>query len=296
MAKSRSVAERVAYREAWRSAAGSPRFCSTPRSTSNAIPRAGDALETIAVNARSFGVVHGANLRKRENVSLSNMPELSAEPAALPLPARYVQIRNDGRARRAFRDHRPGARDQSDTARPHGAVPGLQHPRSGLTGTGKETTVKSILETIQDRSTEIPSDICYVNNFEDADSPIALYLPAGDGLQLRKEMDLLVDYLDRTVQAVLESDEFKERRAQLVEREGSKGREVIKEFEGRIKKENFVLVEIRFGPMTKTELAPIVDGKPRPGEELEQMLAGGSDRARRVRPRRQDSRRVSPKS
>ena len=145
----------------------------------------------------------------------------------------------------------------------------------GLTGTGKETTVKSILETIQDRSTEIPSDICYVNNFDDADSPIALYLPAGDGLQLRKEMDLLVEYLDRTVPAVLESDEFKERRAQLVEREGSKGREVIKEFEERIKKENFVLVEIRFGPMTKTELAPIVDGKPRPGEELEQMLAEG---------------------
>ncbi|TDI40071.1 MAG: ATP-dependent protease [Acidobacteria bacterium] len=145
----------------------------------------------------------------------------------------------------------------------------------GLTGTGKETTVKSILETIQDRSTEIPSDICYVNNFDDADCPIALYLPAGDGLQLRKEMDAFVDYLDRTVPAVLESDEFKERRAKLVEREGSKGREVIKEFEERIKKENFVLVEIRFGPMTKTELAPIVDGKPRPGEELEQMLAEG---------------------
>ena len=145
----------------------------------------------------------------------------------------------------------------------------------GLTGTGKETTVKSILETIQDRSTEIPSDICYVNNFDDADSPLALYLPAGDGSKLRKEMNALVDYLDRTVPAVLESDEFKERRSQLIEREGSKGREVIKEFEERIKKENFVLVEIRFGPMTKTELAPIVDGKPRAGEELEQMLAEG---------------------
>ena len=144
----------------------------------------------------------------------------------------------------------------------------------GLTGTGKETTVKSILEKVADKKT-VPNDICYVHNFDDPDCPNVLYLPPGDGALLRKEMTSLVDYLERTVPAVLESDEFKERRTQLVEREGEKGRAVIKEFEERIKKENFVLVELRFGPMTKTELAPIVDGKPRAGDELEQMLAEG---------------------
>ena len=144
----------------------------------------------------------------------------------------------------------------------------------GLTGTGKETTVKSILERIADKET-VPQDICYVHNFDDPDCPTVLYMPPGHGAQLRKQMTTLIEYLERTVPAVLESDEFKQRRTQLVEREGKKGRVVIKEFEERIEKENFVLVEIRFGPMTKTELAPIVDKKPRPGEELEQMLAEG---------------------
>ncbi len=144
----------------------------------------------------------------------------------------------------------------------------------GLTGTGKETTVKSILERIADKET-VPQDICYVHNFDDPDCPTVLYMPPGEGARLRKQMNALVEYLERTVPAVLESDEFKQRRTQLIEREGKKGRAVIKEFEERIKKENFVLVEIRFGPMTKTELAPIVDKKPRPGEELEQMLAEG---------------------
>ncbi|GMR23947.1 MAG: ATP-binding protein [Acidobacteriota bacterium] len=144
----------------------------------------------------------------------------------------------------------------------------------GLTGTGKETTVKSILERIADKGT-VPQDICYVHNFDDPDCPTVLYLPPGEGVALRKQMNALVEYLERTVPAVLDSDEFKQRRTQLIEREGQKGRVVIKEFEKRIKKENFVLVEIRFGPMTKTELAPIVDDKPRPGEELEQMLAEG---------------------
>jgi gas vesicle protein len=77
------------------------------------------------------------------------------------------------------------------------------------------------------------------------------------------------------VPAVLESDEFKERRKQIVESQGSKGREVIRAFEEKIKKENFVLMEIRFGPMVKTEIAPIVKGKPRPLEELERLLAEG---------------------
>ena len=152
--------------------------------------------------------------------------------------------------------------------------PGYNILVQGLTGTGKETTVKSILERIADKET-VPQDICYVHNFDDPDCPTVLYMPPGEGAQLRKQMNALIDYLERTVPAVLESDEFKQRRTQLVEREGKKGRAIIKEFEERIKKENFVLVEIRFGPMTKTELAPIVDKKPRPGEELEQMLAEG---------------------
>lgn len=144
----------------------------------------------------------------------------------------------------------------------------------GLTGTGKETTVKSILESVATTS-RVPGDVCYVHNFDDADRPSVLYLTPGAGVRLRKHMNSFVDYLARTVPGVLESDEFKKRRAQIVETEGVKGRAVVKDFEDRIKKENFVMVEIRFGPMTKTEVAPIVEGKPRTGDELEQMLAEG---------------------
>jgi Cdc6-like AAA superfamily ATPase len=99
----------------------------------------------------------------------------------------------------------------------------------GLTGTGKETTVKSILEAVAHNST-VPGDICYVFNFDDPDRPNVLYLPPGEGTHLRKDMAALVDHLARTVPAVLESDEFKKRRTKIVEREGEKGREIIKQF------------------------------------------------------------------
>jgi ATP-dependent Lon protease len=144
----------------------------------------------------------------------------------------------------------------------------------GLTGTGKETTVECILEQVATDS-RIPDDKCYVNNFENPDRPIILTLPAGQGVSFRKDMNALIDYLDRTVPAALESEEFQARRNQMIEKEGQKGREIIREFEERIKKENFVLVEIRFGPVTRTEIAPLVDGKPRSEVELEKMLAEG---------------------
>jgi lon-related putative ATP-dependent protease len=145
----------------------------------------------------------------------------------------------------------------------------------GLAGTGRETTVKSILEKVA-QGGNVPKDICYVHDFEDPDSPKVVYLPAGDGRRLRSDMESLVAYLARTVPAALESDEFKKRQSQILETEGEKGRAVVREFEERIKKENFVLAEIRLGPLAKNEVAPIVQGKPRTGDELEQMLADGS--------------------
>lgn len=144
----------------------------------------------------------------------------------------------------------------------------------GLTGTGKDTTVKCILEQVVADS-RAPGDKCYVHNFEDADRPLILSLPRGQGAELRRDMDALVDSLAKTIPGVLESEEFKKRRNQLMESEGGKGREVIRAFEEKIRKENFVLVEIRYGPMTKTEIAPIVEDKPRTVDELEKLLAEG---------------------
>jgi ATP-dependent Lon protease len=152
--------------------------------------------------------------------------------------------------------------------------PGYNIYVQGLTGTGKETTVKCVLEQVVTES-RVPDDKCYVHNFEDPDRPLILSLPAGKGNALRRDMDSLVRYLHKTIPAVLESEEFKKRRDQIIEMEGQKGREVIRPFEEKIKKENFVLMEIRYGPMTKTEIAPLVDGKPRGQEELEKMFAEG---------------------
>ena len=55
----------------------------------------------------------------------------------------------------------------------------------GLVGTGRNTTIKCLLEEI-DKTGRIPDDLCYVNNFKDSDLPKSITLPAGKGKAFKK--------------------------------------------------------------------------------------------------------------
>ncbi|MGE5440821.1 MAG: Lon-like protease helical domain-containing protein, partial [Bacteroidota bacterium] len=57
--------------------------------------------------------------------------------------------------------------------------PGYNIFITGLSGTGKATTVKQMLETIRPKC-PVLNDYAYVNNFEDQDNPILLIFPAGE--------------------------------------------------------------------------------------------------------------------
>ncbi len=48
---------------------------------------------------------------------------------------------------------------------------------SGLTGTGKTTTIKKLLEQMDSKG-PTPDDICYVFNFHDPDCPASVNFPA----------------------------------------------------------------------------------------------------------------------
>ena len=54
---------------------------------------------------------------------------------------------------------------------------------SGETGTGRASTIRSILKK-RSRNEPKPNDWVYVSNFKDSDSAISLSLPAGRGSEL----------------------------------------------------------------------------------------------------------------
>ena len=92
----------------------------------------------------------------------------------------------------------------------------------------------------------------------------------------------------RNIAQVLESDQYKERTKQVVERFKETEKEAVRLFEDRIRDENFALVQIQMGPFSKPEIAPLINGEPVPLDRLEALTLQekfSPDELRRLRGR-----------
>lgn len=94
--------------------------------------------------------------------------------------------------------------------------PGFNLYISGETGTGRTSTIASILSK-RAGSEPAPHDWVYVNNFRDSDSAISLDLPAGMGGGLSVDMKELVEAFRKDIPKALESSEYENRRLELLE-------------------------------------------------------------------------------
>ncbi len=150
--------------------------------------------------------------------------------------------------------------------------PGYNIYAAGLTGTGKASTIASLLNQLDLRK-KIPDDICYVNNFRNPDMPRVVTFPAGMGNQFQKDMDELVLHLKKQIPHLFESEDFKKESDQIVNSYMTKQKDLIREFNEKIQKEGFQLVQYQMGDYTRQDIAPVYEEKPVPIDQLE-TLAG----------------------
>jgi ATP-dependent Lon protease len=148
--------------------------------------------------------------------------------------------------------------------------PGYNIFASGRAGTGKTSTIMALLEQL-DLGRKIPDDICYVNNFKNPDMPKVITLPAGIGKKLQDDMDEMVAYLKRQIPFIFESEGFKKETEEMMEKYRTKQKELFREFNEKIYKENFQLVQFQIGPFTRQDIVPLYEGKPVPIEQLEAL-------------------------
>ena len=111
---------------------------------------------------------------------------------------------------------------------------------SGETGTGRTTTIASILSK-RAREEPQPSDWVYVNNFKNSDSAISIDLPAGKGSELSSDMKELIDAFRKDIPKALESNEYENRRAELLESYQSVTNDLFQELEKSSDKLGFAL-------------------------------------------------------
>jgi len=136
----------------------------------------------------------------------------------------------------------------------------------GPSGTGKRTTISQFLER---RASEepIPPDWCYVNNFEDNQKPNALRLPPGKGIELRKDMEQLIEELRTAIPALFESEDYQTRKQELQEEFQEKQEAALNDIQERAKKRDIALIRTPVG----LAFAPVEEGEVVSPDEFQKL-------------------------
>ena len=144
----------------------------------------------------------------------------------------------------------------------------------GPNGIGKYSLVRRYVEE-KAQSKDVPSDWCYVNNFQHPHKPHALELPPGMGQELSIDMEQLIEDLHAAIPAVFESEEYRTR-SQVIEEELSERQErSIDEIREAAREKNISLINtptgITLAPMRDKEVIRVEEFKRLPKEEREQI-------------------------
>lgn len=139
--------------------------------------------------------------------------------------------------------------------------PGYNIFITGLSGTGKYTTIKKTLETLSPSVIEL-YDYAYVNNFSDTDRPILLVFPAGTAKDFKDELSNAIKFLQENIPQVLETEPFVTHKKQLFAAYSETQQSVMHTFEDKLRKDNFSLGQIKVGEMTRPEILAVVDDQP----------------------------------
>jgi ATP-dependent Lon protease len=144
----------------------------------------------------------------------------------------------------------------------------------GLTGTGRMTLVRRLLEELKP-CCEVKYDRCYVHNFGQPDRPRLISVPAGTARTFRRRVHELAEFIRDDLVTALDSDALKARREALERREKAEIETITQPFERDLKAASLALVTMQLGPVAHTTIFPVADGKPVPPEEFEQLRAQG---------------------
>jgi hypothetical protein len=110
----------------------------------------------------------------------------------------------------------------------------------------------------------LPSDWCYVYNFDDPDQPNALRLAPGVGRRLRDQLEELLGAVRSSVSRAFASEDYEHRRRDILEGGQQEAQRVMEQAQKEAEKGGFLL---RFSPVG-VAVMPLVEGKPITAEQF----------------------------
>ena len=145
---------------------------------------------------------------------------------------------------------------------------------TGMAGTGRMSTVRKMLEEIS-RKDRVPDDLCYINNFKNAETPILVRLKGGEGAGFKKDIHDFVELLKKQIPMIFESQEYINTKKEIMVAYEAKGKGFFKSLDEKVKEEGFALVDVQIGQIKRPEVMPLVDGNPTHIDQVEAMVEKG---------------------
>ncbi len=144
---------------------------------------------------------------------------------------------------------------------------------SGLSGTGRMSTVKSILDTVTTSNHET-NDYCYVNNFLTPENPRLIKLAKGKAKEFKKAMDDAISYLKTQLPRLFEEEGFQSSKQKILNEYQEKERAILNEFDDYIKKDGFIRGQIENDQgIMQAEVFPLVNNEPVHIETLYELIS-----------------------
>ena len=138
---------------------------------------------------------------------------------------------------------------------------------AGPQRTGKTHLVRTFLEKVAAEG-QAPDDWVYVHNFHQPDEPLSLRLPPGQGKELAREMDKLLETLRAKIPELFESEDYAQGKEALATQFKRRRSEIFEALDGQAREQGYVL---KFEP-TGIMVAPAgEDGEPLPEAALREM-------------------------
>jgi len=146
---------------------------------------------------------------------------------------------------------------------------------TGPAGTGKRTAILRVLDKYSKLATKL-TDIVFVYNFGNAESPRVLYFPQGKGRLFRQRMQELIEHHRNRAVTLFEQNGFKEQRDRLIMAAEDRESRSLADFESRVSGEGFRMVQVDDSQQQRTDIEPMLDGEATSFGELQKRVNQGA--------------------
>ena len=136
----------------------------------------------------------------------------------------------------------------------------------GPSGVGKTLYTKNYLNKIASKK-KVPSDWCYIYNFDNPNEPIAVELPSGQGKEFKEAMEGFIKEIRKDIRNTFNNDDFEKEKALIKQEFEQKRTALLEKLNQDASKHNFQVKTAQNG----IYMMPIVNGQVIEEEEFDKL-------------------------